>query len=269
MANELLPTPDEIRAIELIVKNAVDSKYFDKQGGLPGAFSIAMFAREMGLPIMSSLFGGIGSVMGRVQIAPQMMNAMIRKGGHTLRTLEHTDEICKLYGKRKDTGEEMTVSFSIEDSKRAGIYKNGGPWQTRPRNMTYKSALANLARWLFADVIGMAMVEGEIEEKDDDEGIDKKADNAMKTIEPPPELTDIEIIGQFESAFKSIENADLDLDSYILHISEKTRKTLAQTMKQAIKNADKFKNSYLKWVEDQKPVVDPSPLEGSKEMTLV
>ena len=160
--NSLIPTSDELRAIELIVKNAVDSKYFDKVGGLPGAFSIAMYAREMGLPIMNCLFGGIRPVLGKIEIAPQLMNAMIRKSGHMLQTKQHTNELCTIYGKRRDTGEEMTVTFTIEDAKRAKIYKPGGAWETYPKNMTYKSALANLARWLFADVIGMAMVEGEI-----------------------------------------------------------------------------------------------------------
>lgn len=164
MNKDLVPSSDEMKIIESMAKFVIDSKHLDKIGGLPGAIAIALYAREVGLPIMGSLYGGIRSVLGKIEIAPQMMNALIRKAGHLLQTKAHTNEICTIWGKRIDTGEEMTSTFSIQDAKTAKIYKVGGAWETYPRNMLYKSSLSNLAKWLFPDVTGMSYTEGELKD---------------------------------------------------------------------------------------------------------
>lgn len=256
--NSLIPSSDELKAIELIVKNAVDSKYFDKVGGLAGAFSIAMYAREMGLPIMNCLFGGIRPVLGKIEIAPQLMNAMIRKSGHILQTKQHTHELCTIYGKRRDTGEEMTVTFTIEDAKRAKIFKPGGAWETYPKNMTYKSALANLARWLFADIISMAYVEGEIQE--DEESNQIVGLPAIDASEP----SEAEISATFKEKFKSIENMDFDLNDFVEFTAKKSGKSTFETLKQAVKNHERFAKAYLKWVEEKKPLEEISIVEEGK-----
>jgi RecT family len=182
MSKELIPAHDEMKTIELMAKHAIDSKHLEKIGGFPGAVAIALYARELGVPIMSALYGGIRPVLGKVEISPQMMNALIRKAGHNLQTKCHTNETCCIWGKRKDTAEEMLSTFSIQDAKIAGIYKSGGAWEKYPKNMIYKSAISNLAKWLFPDVIGMSYVEGEIEKPEDEiqqsiiEGITESVD---------------------------------------------------------------------------------------------
>lgn len=163
MANDLIPQPEEIRAIEVMAKNAVESKYFDKLGGYAGLFSIAMYARELKLPIMHCLFGGMQSIQGKIQISPQLMNSLIRQGGHRL-DIDSNDQRCIIKGTRKDSGETCVVTFSVEDAKRAGIFKPGGGWDKYPSDMCFARALSRLARRLFPDVIGMSYVEGEFED---------------------------------------------------------------------------------------------------------
>lgn len=163
MANDLIPQGDELKAIETIAKYAVESKYFQSIGGIAGAFSIAMYARELGIPPMQALFGAFQNVMGKVQISPQMMNAMIRKAGHKMEIVSN-DQKCSIKGTRKDTGETFTSEFSVEDAKRAGIFKSGGGWDKYPSDMCFARALSRLARRLFPDVIGMSYVEGEFED---------------------------------------------------------------------------------------------------------
>lgn len=250
------PTREELHVIETIVKHAVDSKYFDKIGGISGAMAIALFAREMGLPLMACLFGGVRPVLGKVEIAPQMMNAMIRSRGHVLRTIEHNDQVCKLVGKRKDTGEEMTSSFAIEDAKRAGIYK--GAWLTYPKNMVYKSALSNLAKWLFPDVIGMSYVEGEIERG---EFVEEIAGDHSMLIQPQPKIVDPApkevatdlTIDEFCITLRGKGHPDfmgLGLDAYLYELSNKKGGKpipIQKVMEQALKMPDKFMKSYNEW----------------------
>lgn len=162
--SNLIPTNDEIKAIEVMAKAAVESKYFDKIGGYSGIFSISMYAREMGLPIMTSLFGGMQNIQGKITISPQLMNSLIRKAGHSL-NIESDDVHCKITGTRKDTGEVCTVSFTIQEAERAGLVKEGGAWKKYPSDMCFARALSRLGRRLFPDVIGMAYVHDEIEEE--------------------------------------------------------------------------------------------------------
>jgi hypothetical protein len=58
-----------------------------------------------------------------------------------------------VYGKRSDTGEELEVSWTMEDAARA---KLGGKdvWKQYPRAMLLARATSELARALFADVLG-------------------------------------------------------------------------------------------------------------------
>ncbi len=160
--SELIPTNDEIRAIEIMSKHAQESKFFNNLNGYGGIFSIAMFARELGLPVMQCLFGGMTNIQGKIEIAPRMMNAMIRKAGHQINIIKSDDEICTLKGVRKDTNETYECSYAIGDATKAGLTQKQN-YKNYASDMLFARCLSRLARRLFADVIGSAYVEGEIE----------------------------------------------------------------------------------------------------------
>lgn len=251
--NPLIPSQAEITAIETMAKYATESTYLSKLGGFAAVFSIAMYAREMNLPIMSSIFGGIRPVLGKIEISPQMMNAMIRKGGHKLK-VDCTNERCVIEGTRKDTGETCSVSFSLEDAKRAKINKSGGAWDMYPADMCFARAISRLARRLFPDVIGMAYVEGEIEEmeeenKDDDKDdtIDVKSENSplndvLKTLKDDAK--------RFNERFGGVEDTQYNLMDFVDFISIKGKTTVEDTIRQGLKNDERFIKSYLNWVAD-------------------
>ena len=241
MSKDLIPTQAEITAIEVMAKQAVESKFIEKLGGFAGAFSIAMYARELNVPIMSALFGGFSNIMGKITIAPQLMNAMIRRAGHKLK-IDSNDQRAIIVGTRKDTHETCEVSFSVEDARKAGLIKPNGGWEKYPSDMCFARALSRLARRLFPDVIGMAYVEGELE--------DAEVEEVKEVPEMEKKLCEIERIS-FDAQFKSIENMDYDLNDFVAFIAEKSKKTKEETITQAIKHADKFSKSYLKWVEEK------------------
>jgi len=263
-----IPSAQEMETIINIVKYCVDSKYLEKIGGISQGIAIALYAREMGLPLMSCLFGGIRPVLGRVEIAPQMMNAMIRKAGHELKTVFHDDQKCVIWGRRKDTGEEKEVTFTIEDAKRAAIYK--GAWLAYPKNMTYKSALSNLARWLFPDVIGMAGVEGEFQ--DDAFSPQQKPEATLRQkqkIEPISDQKTIEVaaieekpkemnVAEF-AAFMASKKADLEINEELAQQFLNSQSTSRQVpipaiIQQATKPdlVNRFINTYQTWLDAKK-----------------
>jgi hypothetical protein len=90
-------------------------------------------------------------VQGRIGMYAETMAMLIRLKGHSIQKDSKSDDtICILHGKRADNGDTWTVSFSIEDAQRAGIYQNA--WIKYPDVMCYNRALSKLFRQLFPDV---------------------------------------------------------------------------------------------------------------------
>lgn len=160
--NSAIPTPHEMQVFCTMADTAVASKMYRNIGDQSGVMMIMLAAREMGLPPMACLNGGLNIINGKVEISARMMSAMIRRAGHSLKVLESTDTNCVLKGKRSDNGDTLMVTFSIADAQKAGLIKSGGGWTKWPKDMLFARALSRLARQLFSDVIGMGYVEGEI-----------------------------------------------------------------------------------------------------------
>lgn len=138
-----------------------------------GIFAIVNAAKSMGVDIHQALSGGMYYTDGRVEMSARLMNALIRSRKHSITRDKRSDEtICILHGKRSDTHDAWTESFSIEEARRAGLLRKrrsrktgqeiDGPWQLYPRDMLFARALSRLARQLFPDIIGNCYVEGEI-----------------------------------------------------------------------------------------------------------
>lgn len=152
---------NEFGSLQIIAKNAAESGLYGAVGGEPKIFMILLAARELNVPPCQALNGGIWNIQGKIEISARLMNAMIRKAGHSI-TITHCDETkCVMQGKRSDSGDTFTSQFTMEDAKRAGI-ANRTNWKAYAEDMLYARAMSRLARRLFPDVIGTAYVEGEI-----------------------------------------------------------------------------------------------------------
>ena len=241
---KLIPTNEEIKGIETMAKYACDSKFFNNLGGASGIFSIMMYAKEIGIPPMQAVMGGMHNIQGKIQVSPALMNSMIRRAGHKLE-IDSTDARCIIKGTRKDTGETCTVSFSVDDARKANIYKAGGGWEKYPSDMCFARAISRLSRRLFPDVIGVSYVEGEIQE----EAANKKSsivDNSEDTQsirKPRPvekEIIDIDIDQQFFRTFESLDQDDLN--NFI-----SSRPNSEETMKKALSDVEGFK----KWFNER------------------
>ena len=160
--SERLPVKEEADSLYKWAHELAKCPCYSKNG-VSGVISIILSARELNLPPMACLNGGMNIIKGKIEISPRMMNAMIRKAGHSIKTVESTEECCRLLGKRADTHDVEEVSYTIGDAKKAGLVKQDSGWTKFPADMLYARAFSRLARRLFSDVIGNAYVEGEIE----------------------------------------------------------------------------------------------------------
>lgn len=132
-----------------------------KKIGTEGIFAIVEKAKSIGFSPMEALNGGMYFVQGKVEMTASMMNHLIRQDGHSITKDKKSDDtICILHGKRRDNGDTWVESFSIEDAKKAGIYRN--QWLKYPKDMLFARALSRLARQLYPDIIKGCYVQGEI-----------------------------------------------------------------------------------------------------------
>ncbi|MGD8305126.1 MAG: hypothetical protein PVF17_00600 [Ignavibacteria bacterium] len=159
--SDLIPSDNEMTVFKTMAMAASKSNLYQRFGGYEGIMTILLTARELGLPPMLSLAGGIHIIKGNIMLSARSMNALIRRDGHKVETITTGDTVCTLRGTRKD-GETMEVSFFIEEAKRAGLIKEGSGWAKCPNDMLYARALSRLARRLFPDVIGTCYIDGEI-----------------------------------------------------------------------------------------------------------
>ncbi len=164
MSIQIIPSKEEFEIVRTIAMAASDSAYFKNMGGMPGILSIALYAREMGIPPLSALFGGMQNVMGKIQMSPEMMMSLIRGKGHKIEILEDSDVVCKIRGTRKDTGETYTACYTIGEAQTAGLVKPNSGWSKNPSDMLFARASGRLKRRLFPDVATKAYCEGELEE---------------------------------------------------------------------------------------------------------
>lgn len=109
-------------------------------------------ARSLNIDPLYALNGALYNVKGKIGMGAETMAAMIREKGHSIvKDKASNDNVCILHGKRADTGDTWTTSFSIADAQRAGIM--GDTWKKYPSIMCYNRAMSMLARQLFPDVI--------------------------------------------------------------------------------------------------------------------
>lgn len=153
---------DEIQETRVLVESLLKTKHYQRLGP-EGIFAIIQKAKATNVNPLDALNGGMYYVQGKVEMSAFMMNQLIRQAGHSISKDQQSDDaVCILHGKRADTGDTWTEIFSINDAKRAGIYRGGTGWTKYPRNMLFARALSNLARMLFPDVIKGCYVEGEL-----------------------------------------------------------------------------------------------------------
>lgn len=153
---------DEIQETRVLVDSLLKTKHYQRLGP-EGIFAIIQKAKAINVNPLDALNGGMYYVQGKVEMSAFMMNQLIRQAGHSISKDSKSDDTqCILHGKRADTEDTWTEIFSINDAKRAGIYREGTGWTKYPRNMLFARALSNLARMLFPDVIKGCYIEGEI-----------------------------------------------------------------------------------------------------------
>lgn len=217
--NEFNRSLMEIEQTQRMAAALMKTPHYAKIGEV-GVFTIVQKAKSIGIPVLDALNGSMYFVNGKVELSANAMNYMIRSKGHSItKDPKSSPGMCILNGRRADNGDTWIASFSIEEAKRAGIYKN--TWEKYPEDMLFARALTRLARQLFPDVIKGCYVEGEIRDAVEAEWIDKTQDRSeqAKTLQiqqqapqvPRITIEQVQILDELIADDKDLRGTVLDL----------------------------------------------------------
>lgn len=242
-----IPSEHEMMVYHTMSEQAVSSKMYKGIGDKAGIMMIMLAARELGIPPMQALNGGINIIQGKVEISARMMSALIRKSGHQIVVKECTENQCVLSGKRCDTGETQSSSFSVAEAQKAALVKPGSGWTKFPKDMCFARALSRLARQLFSDVIGMGYIEGEISQ-----AVDIKSCPIEEVISPEiVHVEDVEVESEEEFLQKFLELFDKEDEHFAvkyLHVVQKHFQwTTIQAIKELLKDESKLFDKFNCW----------------------
>lgn len=116
---------------------------------LPAIMACVATGRALGIPDMAAL-RSIHIVDGKATFSAELMVSLVRRAGHSI-TGEVGDQTVKVRGKRGDNGDELTVEWTLDMAKRAGLQGKQN-WQRYPEAMLWARAVSQLCRMLFPDV---------------------------------------------------------------------------------------------------------------------
>lgn len=161
----------ELSSLNKLTDDLLATKHYSNLGR-QGVFAILMKAKELNVHPFYALNGGLYySPNGRVGMSTELMAALIREKGHSVKKdPSSNDQQCILHGTRGDTNDTWTTTFTMADAKKAGLLEVKTPgrismYHKYSATMLYNRAMALMARQLFPDVIrGCGYTEDEIQE---------------------------------------------------------------------------------------------------------
>lgn len=110
-----------------------------------------LYGAEVGIGPMQSL-AKVDIVKGRPAPRAELARALALAAGHEVWVDESTNTRVTVSGKRRNSDHVMTVTWTMDDAKRAGLA--GGNYQKYPRQMLLARASAELVRQLCPDALG-------------------------------------------------------------------------------------------------------------------
>lgn len=234
-----LPVGNEEQSIMKWAEELSKCRHYQKLG-TGGIVAILLTARELDLPPMGCLNGGLYHIDGKVTLSSQFMNMLILKAGHSADIHELNNEKCVIHFKRKDSDKVVPYEYTISDAQMAGLV-NKDNWRKNPKDMLFSRCLASGARKILPDAfMSPCYLHGEIEQNKNE---DNKEDDCI-LVEEENQSTEIE--DEFTQKY-DLTNPESCANKYIELIANETNKTKLQVIEMAKKNEDRFSQALSNW----------------------
>lgn|SRR5690606_17315503 len=248
-----MPTSQELEQITNFCLCMSKSKFYEKIGAY-GILAIYMTARELDLPFMACLNGGVYTFDGKISLSAQLMAMLINRAGHSYEILKLTDQECEIKFKRHDRENFFTYSYDLAKAEKAGYLRKDN-WRQNPRDMLYNRCLSGGARKFMPEVLMSYYVEGEIIE-------DEEKTKGNFEPEKPKEIAFEKPIGYDDFIKNHALDVEGDAKSYVEHVSKISSKPFENVVKLAMLNEEKFLSGIEKWREENQKQIDLEPIDS-------
>lgn len=116
------------------------------RGNAANAFVAAETGAALGLEPLQAL-ASIAVINGRATLSSDLMAAVIRRAGHTLRIVENSPEsVTATLIRADDKTFKFEVTWDKEKAAKAGLWGQKGPWSQYPTQMLRARAITEVAR---------------------------------------------------------------------------------------------------------------------------
>lgn len=156
-------TIDEVHSLaEVLAKSTLLPDAL--RGKVPDVVVSILAGQELGLAPMAAI-RGVHVVQGKPVLSADTMVALVLKSGlaEYFTCVEDTDARVTYETKRRGSPQAQKLSWSAEDTKRAGLNTKDN-WRLYPRSMMKARAKSLLARDVYPDVIAGVYSDDEIEQ---------------------------------------------------------------------------------------------------------
>lgn len=116
------------------------------RGNAANAFVAAEIGAALGLEPLQAL-ASIAVINGRATLSSDLMAAVIRRAGHTLRIVENSPEsVTATLIRADDKTFKFEVTWDKDKATKAGLWGQRGPWSQYPTQMLRARAITEVAR---------------------------------------------------------------------------------------------------------------------------
>lgn len=156
------PNQDELDTFIKMIAALAKSKHY-KNLTESDMLAIALTARELDVPVMTALNGGLyPTPAGKLGTSAQLMQAMIQRGGVITNVKEHTMTKCVIEFKREGY-DPYFHEYNVDDAKQAGLLHKDN-WRKYTKDMLFNRCLSSGARKFAPDKLGNLYLAEELED---------------------------------------------------------------------------------------------------------
>jgi hypothetical protein len=202
------------QAEQLAASGLVPGQY---RGHPENVVTAALMGRELGWGVTTAM-RFVHVIDGKPSVSPEGMAALVRRAGHSI-VGSTSSTAATVTGRRGDSGDEMTFTFTLDDAVHAGLcqLREGKPfsrsrdgkrlpWETYTQSMLWARALGQLCRMLFSDVLlGAAYVPEELGAAVDEDG----APIEVEVVEER-QLADEPVLRELQARIEALSDDERD-----------------------------------------------------------
>lgn len=122
------------------------------RGNVDNITACLLAGNELGLPPMAAL-KSMDVIHGTPGLRAHAMRGLVQSHGHTVEMIESTGTVCIVRGRRADTEEWQTSTWTIGRAQLAGYVAKNGMYKTNPTDMLSARATGEVCRWIASDVL--------------------------------------------------------------------------------------------------------------------